>query len=798
MNASLAWLRDFVGTRTPAEKLGEKFRMTSSELEKVIDWDKKFQGLVVGKVLKVIQHPNADRLRVATVDVGSEKRTIVCGASNLEKGQFVVVATPGTTLTPVEMEPFTIQVTEIRGQKSEGMLCGLEEIGVPYSTGERHIYVFETEVTPGTPAAEALFESDSVLDLEITPNRPDLLSHYGLAREIAAFEHLKLTPPPLATISAHQKYERAIRLNLEHHKECARYTGIALDVTVGESPWWLKSRLLRSGIRAINNVVDVTNYVMLELGQPMHAFDLDRIPTKDGEHVLGVRLANNGETIDLLDGTTRALNNQDIIIVDATDKPIDLAGIMGGNESSINSETQHVFLEAATFNGPHVRRTSRRLGLRSEASLRFEKGLDCELADKAIKRAVYLLQQIGNAKIASRFVDSRVHPPVRPHIHLSFEDISRALGVRIAAADCKEILTYLGFELHDLTKSGFTATPPSWRRDVSLPEDIIEELIRIWGFERLPYTLPTGAVKAPQRNASVARKSQIRHALAGVGAHETLHITLTSAKALERCGFNPDQALPVSNPLSSETAYLAPSHVIGMLQDCGGTNSEHEELALFEIGKIFILPSKTYGREHEHLTLLVRTAKNTESAVRALKAMIDRTLDVLAFPAAEYVKTDDLPHGEKGHTLDILTGGVLIGKLSLISNEVVSRHKIRRGREIAVAEVNLDVLLALNPEPAFYVSAPTYPTSERDLTITVAQSVPMADVMSATRDTINSDIVRDWYVANIFTGKPLPDNHKAVTLHLIYNSPERTLSDEEIKQDYDKLEKALQVFTKDL
>jgi phenylalanyl-tRNA synthetase beta chain len=793
MNVSLAWLREFVATRTPAPALGEKFRMTSSECEGVIDWTERFEGLVVGYVEAVQPHPNADKLRVATVNVGSEKATIVCGAANLEKSQTVIVALPGTTINPVGHDQVTIEKAEIRGVTSEGMLCGLEEIGLPLPSG-RNIFVFETEIKPGTPVASALFENDSVIDLEITPNRPDLLSHVGLAREVAAFEGLKLTLPPVATIEPQRSYPVSFSLKLSNHKECLRYSGIAVEVEVKPSPWGMQSRLLRAGIRPINTVVDVTNYVMLELGQPMHAFDVDKLISKDSEFTFEIRLARTGECIELLDGSTRKLTSDDIIITDADDVPIDLAGIMGGKESSISETTTRVFLEAASFNNANIRKTSRRLGLRSEASLRFEKGIDCELTDRALKRALYLLKEIAGAKVISKHVDSRVHPPVRPHIHVSFEDINRILGVRISAGDCKEILHKLGFELQNFTKSGFTVIPPTWRKDVTQLEDIIEELIRIWGYQRLPYTLPAGAVKSPRKNESVSAKYLLRHLLASEGMHETLHLTLTSESALKACAIDPKTALPVRNPLSTESAYLSPSHVIGMLGDCGSVNAGEEELGLFEIGKMFLPPSE----EHEHLTILLRTAKNPEAALRILKATLNRVAQILSLTKFTYRTGKDLPYGEHGQTLDIFSDSTMIGKLSLISDEVVSAHKIRRGRDIFAAEVNLDVLLGIARQVSFYQPVPTFPISERDITVTVPAATPLGELLAVVDTTVNPDIVRDWHVATIFSGKPLPEGSKAITLRLTYNSSERTLSDDEIKAHHTKLEQALHPFTQAL
>ncbi|HSI20617.1 MAG TPA: phenylalanine--tRNA ligase subunit beta [Verrucomicrobiae bacterium] len=790
MNLSLAWLREFVATTTPAFELGEKFRMTSSEAEGLTDWSTKLDNVVVGKVLKVKQHPNADRLRVATVDVGTAKQTIVCGAKNLEEGQHVIVALPGATLQPTTGEPLTIKEAELRGVRSEGMLCALEEIGVPLPS--EGIFVFDEPVKPGTSASKALFEDDAVIDLEITPNRPDLLSHAGLAREVATFERRRLGEVSIASIDMRRPQSIAINLRLSHHKDCFRYSAIALeDVQVKPSPWWMQSRLLRCGIRPINVVVDITNYVMLEVGQPLHAFDADTLMNSEGTCTIGARSALTGEKLAILDDTTRDLAEGDIVIVNGKDEPIGLAGIMGGSGFSIEPTTTRILLEAATFNPARIRKTSRRLGLRSEASLRFEKGLDTELTITALKRAVYLLQELAGAKVASKMVDSCVHSSPRPRIHVSFDRIHQLLGVRISAADCKSILIKLGFQLPSFTKSGFDTVPPSWRRDVTQAEDVIEELIRIWGYDRLPYTLPIGAVKPPARNVSVQTKRLIRHALAAAQYRETLHITFCSAQALEKSGFKPEGALALPNPLSAETAYLSPSHVVGMLNDCGTVNNDQAELQLFEIGKTFLPPHE----EKETLTLLVRTGGTAEQAIRKLKGTLERLCTILSLPEPTYRKGEGAAYAESGHTLDIYVGETLIGTLALVSQEVVTKHKVRRGREIVAAEITLDTLLSLPQESQFYVPMPQYPVSVRDLTVTISPVATFDALLDTIRTTVDPDIVRDWHIADIFTGKSLKEGHKAVTLRLTYNASSRTLSDEEIKVHHTRLEQALQPFT---
>lgn len=782
MNVSLAWLRDFVNTPTPGAELGERFRMTSSECEGVTDWNERLEGLVIGQVTAVEPHPNADRLRVTTVNIGTHTRTIVCGAPNVAKGQYVIVAVPGTTLRPVQGEPLTLKEVEIRGVRSQGMLCALEEIGI--AVPSEGIFVLDEAVKPGTSAATALFENDTVIDLEITPNRPDLLSHLGLAREVATFERLRLNEPSISSLEKN-RLAKAPELQIAGHKECWRYSAVVIEnIQIKSSPWWLQSRLIRCGIRPINIVVDVTNYVMLELGQPLHAFDADSV-TLNGAVKVGVRNAEPREKMLLLDGSERELQPEDIVISGPKGEGLALAGIMGGMSSAITSATTRILLESATFSPSHIRRTSRRLGLRSEASLRFEKGLDPELTVMALKRAANMLQELAGATIATRIADSSSHLSSRTRISLSFDRINQVLGVRISAADCKSILSKLGFQLPVLTKSSFEAIPPSWRRDVTQAEDVIEELIRIWGFERLPATLPVGAVKAPQPSAAFTMKESIRKTLAAAGFHETIHNPFCSTAQLERLQLNPKEAISLPNPLSQEGSHLVPNHLVGMLQTCAGTNTAYEELGLFEIGSVFSSPAQ----ETVRLTVLARTSSNPETAISRLKAALHQVTRVIRLPHPVYSTYNRLPYAQA--TSEIKVAEEVIGTLTVIDSDVIAAHKIRRGRTMVALEINLEPLFKLEPHSRFYQAPSLYPTSTQDCTITITEGIEIATLEAAIAKAADTAVVQQWWVQDIYQGKPLATGERSVTFRFVLGSYERTLEESEIKTELAKLEKAL-------
>lgn len=788
MKIAYAWLTEYVNTTTPPLELGERLQMTSSALEEVIDWGAPLKGLVTGIVKNVIQHPNADRLRIATVEVGDTLREIVCGAPNLAEGQHVVVALPGTVITPSKGQPITIQESTIRGHLSQGMLCAADEFGVELA-GETGILVLPSSVGSGIPLTQFFEFADSSLDLEITANRPDLYSYIGLAREIAAFEKRSLLEPAIATLevdSSHLAFPLTIEVS--NSQLCQRYSALCLDgITVGPSPLWLQLRLLHSGIRPINTVVDIGNYVMLEFGQPLHTFDLDRLLGISSS--LEVRSAQPNESLELLDGRTLALREQDIVIV-AGSTPVALAGIMGGESTSITPTTTRVLLESATFHAASIRRTGRAHGLRTDASARFEKGLDPEITVAALKRAAYLLQQVAGGHICSTLHDSypQRSRTERPRIHLSFARIQQVLGVHISAAETKSILHKLGFQLPMLTKSSFEAVPPSWRRDITLPEDIIEELVRLWGFERLPDSLPSGTITPPFPNTDYEISMQLRHRLAALGMWETRHQPFASLRMLEQLSIPLENAIKLPEPLSKENEYLIPSLAVPLLHNLAGINSRYTQLALFEIGNIFS-PPRT---EKTQLAMVWRSTANTETVYRQAKMVLGEIARLLAIAPIEFSPSNDTENTlSSTGVLQLQSGGVSIGKLGQVSLQTIQALKIRAGKSIVIAFIDFNTLLHLPQHNPVFSIPSSFPTIERDVTIVVAADMHMQEVTGVLLAHVQPLLIsRD--IKEIYRGIPLANEVKSVTLHLIYSSLERTLTDTEISSDLQRLTEALQ------
>jgi phenylalanyl-tRNA synthetase beta chain len=556
----------------------------------------------------------------------------------------------------------------------------------------------------------------------------------------------------------------------------------------------MQSRLLLSGLKPINNIVDTLNYVMVELGQPLHAFDFEKLPAlKSNRKEITARPADEGEVMLGLDGVLYTMKYGDIVIVDSLNTPIALAGIIGGQDSAISDSTTKVVIEAATFLGPQIRRTSRAHGVRTEASTRFEKGLDPELTVRALKRVVYLLnEQFGEIR-CSQITD--VYPSSKreiPRLHVTFDEVQQVIGVHISSAETKVILQKLGFQISHFSKSSFAVSPPTWRADIKLKEDIIEELVRIWGYDRIPATLPSGPVKAPIPNQSFVRKQQVRHLLAQLGGHETIHQTLCSLDALKRSGYSADQAISIPHPLSQETEHLIPSHLVPFLQNLGGVNSLETEITLFEIGHVFMPP---YA-EDERLSIIWRSSGEGELLYQRAKMALARLSGVLQLPTDftfNYPEQGgEYPAALEGKSVvEILSASAVVGHLGLLKTSVLDAWKIRSGRTMLFMELSLKNILAIPSKPRLFVEPPLFPGSERDLSFVVDRSLAVALVEQAVQDAMDTTICQSAKITNIYTGKPIPDDKKSVTFHFTYNALTRTLTDEEIQKDQDTVIKAL-------
>ncbi len=791
MLLSYNWLSEYVDlTGISPEDLAERLTFAGIEVEAVHARNTGFTQVVVGHVKEVEPHPNADRLRVCTVDVGEEEPlSIVCGAANVAPGQYVPVALVGARLPG----GIKIKRTKLRGVLSEGMICSAQELGIPEKVVAKNqvegiLVLPKTDV--GTDVDKLLGLDDYVLELELTPNRADCLSMWGLAYEVAAIldRKLKLEQPP--QILPEEK-EIPVELILDAKKECPTYAAqIVSGIKIAPSPQWMQNRLMAAGIRPINNVVDITNYVMLEMGQPLHAFDLDKL----AEPMIRVRLAHPGETVTTLDGVTRACPEGTLLITDGS-KPIAIAGVMGGHNSEVTSKTTTVLLESALFDPGLVRTTSRTLGLRTEASNRFEKGVDPERILLALRRAVQLLVEIAGGTVISRETVEVQEDVEDITIQLRHERLTRLLGVQLKAEEVEEIFRRLRFSVKTVDH-GYRVEVPTRRLDITQEVDLIEEVGRLYGYDRIPATLPWGTQSTGGLSKEQRLQRTIRHLMLGLGFSETITYTLTSPEELRKVG-RLGQDLPLirlSLPMSDERTVLRTSLLPHLIQTARyNVHRQQENIALFEMGHVFITQEKQLSKlPEERLELAALITGNREpihwqgipSKVDffMVKGMLEFLFTRLGVEGITYHGTE-IEGFHPGRTAEIRLDDRLVGLLGQLHPEVSKAHDLD---ETYVFQLELLPLFKAAGRKIHFSPLPRYPEVTRDLAIVVDADLPAAEI----KETIYSEageLLKTITVFDLFSGEQIEAGKKSIAFNLVFQHPERTLTDDEVNQLHNKI-----------
>jgi phenylalanyl-tRNA synthetase beta chain len=740
MRVPLSWLREYADPGVPAETIADRLSVSTCEVERVIrrgvpDAGGNLGRFRVGRVLSAEKHPNADRLQLCVVDVGErEPSQIVCGAWNFGAGATVAVALPGATLP----NGVTLERRELRGQVSEGMILAEDEVDL----GADHdgIMLLPDELDPGTPLADVLPLVEEILEVETTGNRPDLLSIYGLAREVAALFDVPLAPSP--GVEPERAGDETIRVDVEDWERCPRYLArLFRDVAIGPSPVWLKARVLAAGMRPISNVVDVTNYVMLALGSPLHAFDHDTL----AGGAVGVRRARDGEEIHTLDGQLRRLDARDIVIKDA-ERAIALAAIMGGQETEVTETTTSVLLEAANFEPIGILRTSERLGLRTEGSNRWEKGVDPYVAEDAARLASQLIVETAGARWVGE-TDAHHGLPERPVVTLRPGRTSALLGLDVPAERQRGILSALGFEL-----DGDAVTVPTWRsRDVTREADLIEEVAR-FVLDEVPFTLPARRDAIGRLTREQQLRRTVEDVLVGCGLCEAYTPSLVAD--------DPDgAALRLSLPLSIDQSVLRTT-LLPSLLSVAERNREvgNEGVALFEIARVYLPSGEQLPIERW------RAAGVVEGAYADAKGVVDTLLDALKIEAA-------VERGE--HAL------LHPGKTGRLSQGWVGEVHPAVGRGWAAFELDLADLAAAMPERVLYEDVITYPSVLQDLAFVVDETLSAAELLAAIR-AAGGDLLREARVFDEYRGEQIGAGKRSLAFRVAFGSPERTLTDEDV------------------
>ena len=796
--ASYDWLKQYVDLSGSIDTFAEKLSVAGPSVEHVFPQGELLKGIYAGKILRIEKHPDPQvtKLQVAYVDLGAvqkEPLKIVCGGSNIAEGQWVAVATIGSFVRwHGEGEPVELTPAEIRGVPSEGMICGANEIGLfdAFPHAEREILDLGKELgdgavgkfRAGAPLADVLgLAGDHVMDIEVTTNRPDLMGMLGLAREASAILKKPLTwkPSQLPKPASGKKNEEktaAVSVHVREKKLCPRYMAARIDgVTVKPSPWWLKRRLISAGLRPINNLVDITNFVLLELGQPMHVFDAEKL---EGQKII-VRRAVAGETIQALDGKNYPLDENMVVIADAV-KPVAIAGVMGGDGSAVGSGTRSIVFEAATFDALSVRRTSRKLNLFSDSQLRFEKGLSSEAPTSALARAVELCLELAGGTLIAAPTDvvQERYKPLRYSV--TIEQASQLIGVTIPAKEMADTLKRLGFIVKADAKK-LTADVPWWRdHDIEDGRDLVEEIARIYGYHRIPAIFPSHITnRAP--DAGLIWEQRMRQFAKSAGLTGIYTYSFVSRSLLEKTGYDPAHMLRIQNPLSEDFEFMRSSLLPSMIQTVVENQERDRFQSLFELAHIY--PRKIGetadgvwrdlpDEQSEFVAAFLRPGVSWKEA----KGFADGFLKELGITGVAWKRVTDDDFWHPGRTVHAFVGPSLVATIGELHPRLAEAFKIE-GR-LSLVSMDVPELLMHATTAKHYVPAPLFPEAKRDVALIVDRKVEVADLLSRMRAT--TDVLREAEWFDTYEGKGVAEGKKSVAFHLTFGRSDRTLETAEV------------------
>ncbi|WP_297793437.1 phenylalanine--tRNA ligase subunit beta [uncultured Eudoraea sp.] len=803
MKISYNWLKQFLKIDWEAEKTGELLTNLGLEVEGISKFESipgALEGVVVGHVISCEKHPNADRLKLTKVDIGLENPVqIICGAPNVAEGQKVAVATIGTTLYSNDGESLVIKKGKIRGAESHGMICAEDELGL----GESHegIMVLNDVLTPGTPCSEVFeIEKDEVFEIGLTPNRADAMSHYGVARDLKAGLkqrdiHTELITPSVSTFNVENRSLK-ITVSVEDNNLAPRYCGVTLsNLIVQPSPDWLKNRLRAIGLSPINNVVDATNYVLHELGQPLHAFDADRI---HGKKII-VKTMPPGTKFMTLDGEERILDKEDLMICDG-EKPMCIAGVFGGINTGVTENTSSIFLESAYFDPISIRKTAKRHGLNTDASFRFERGVDINNTDYSLRRAALLIREIAGGDITSDIVDLYPRKKDDYQVFLSFERIDGLIGQKIPRDTVKSILASLDIQVKNSTESGLGLLIPFYRIDVQREVDVIEEILRVYGYNNIDFK--------EKLNASIATSTRfedhklqklIGDILASRGFYEILTNSLTSPDYDEFLGKNSEKSrVSMLNPLSSDLSVLRQSMLFSALDAVSyNINRKNPNLNFFEFGKTYQNVSSAFI-ENKHLSLTITGNRNENSWIYPsrptdfyfLKAAVEQVLKRLGITNYESVSSQSVIFHEG---LCLKEGKSELVNLGMVQDTILKAFDIKQ--KVYYADFNWDVLLEIiSHDKTVFQSIPRYPEVKRDLALLLDTAVSFEEIKTIAFNT-EKKLLKNITLFDVYTGENLPAEKKSYAVGFTIQDEKKTLTDKQIDRIMKKLQ---QRFEKEL
>lgn len=796
MLVSYKWLNEYVDLKdiTPTE-LADRLSLTGIEVEGLESPEEGLKKIVVGDVKECVPHPDSDHLSICQIDIGEEELSqIVCGAPNIKAGVKVIVALPGSRIGG----NVKIKKGKMRGQVSNGMVCSLQELGygesvIPKEYAEGIYYMPENAVA-GEPVFSYLEMDDTIIDLSITPNRADALSIRGVAHEVAAIYNKEANFPSVKLAEAAEKASDKINVSVEDKNDAPHYEiRIIENVKIGPSPQWLQNRLMNEGIRPISNVVDITNYILLLFGQPLHAFDYDKLGSKE----IHVRRAKQDEPFTTLDSVERTLNPENIVITNG-DVPVALAGVMGGLDSEISAETTTVALEMAMFDHTSVRRTSQSYNLRSEASMRFEKGINQGEISLAGEVAAAMIAELAQGTVLNGSVKGSEVEAKNIEVSTKLENVNRFLGTDLTQEQVNEIFAALGFET--TVEAGVTTVSvPPRRWDITIEADLMEEIARIYGYNNLPSTLPEGQTVAGFLTESQKATRKVRNLLEGSGLSEAISYALTTETKAQQFLIGESRVTRVAWPMSEDRSTMRLNLISGLLEDLAyNVARKNNDVAFYEIGHVFYQnndPQKDLPIEQDHVAIAVTgniadkswAAKAEPCDYYTIKGMVEELVEGLGLTEEISYRSIKMPEMHPGQTAGIYLAEELIGFVGQVHPKTASSYELKA---TYVAEINLEALIGYEQAPLVFEAVSKYPAVSRDIAMLVDETSANAEISSVIREAAGK-FLTNVQVFDVYQGKNIESGKKSMAYSLTFVNPEATLTDEEINRAMEKVVKNL-------
>ncbi|MGM9973526.1 MAG: phenylalanine--tRNA ligase subunit beta [Clostridiaceae bacterium] len=785
MKVPYKWLKDYVQVDISPEELADKLTLSGSKVEEIIVEGEEIENVVTGLIESIEPHPDADKLVICQLNINKDELVqIVTGANNMKVGDIVPVALHGASLP----NGLKIKKGKLRGVVSNGMMCSEEELGIPTEEPVHGLMILPVDTPIGRDIKQVLGLNNEVIDFEITSNRPDCLSIIGIARETAATLNEKYILPNCSyNPSSSENIKEYLKVEIKDDKNCRRYVARGVkNVRIEPSPSWMQERLLAAGVRPINNIVDITNFVMLELGQPMHAFDRREIKSD----IIVVDRADAGEGFTTLDGIERKLDDTVLCIKD-NDTTIGLAGIMGGLDSEIKEDTTEVIFESANFDGTNIRINSKKLGLRTEASLRFEKDIDPELAMMAIDRACYLVEELKAGEVVQGTIDIYPSPQDKKLLEVSAQWINEFLGTEISHDAMVDYLNRLDISTK-LQEGILKIEVPSFRIDLAIKEDIAEEIARIYGYDNIPTTISKSLTYKEVKSSKQIADELVISTMIASGLYQSISYSFVSTKSLDKIKTTEDSLLRdmivIRNPLGEDYSRMRTTTIPSMLEALARNYSRSiEEVRLFEMGKIYIKNNNELQLPKENNILTIGLYGNADYF--DLKGIIENLLEAMGIAKYSFKRLEENPAYHPGKTAEIYSGKNLLGILGEIHPDVADNY----GIEVPcyIAEINLDELYALADLVKKYKALPKYPAVTRDLALLVDEELLVQDIEDTIRGQ-GGNILESIKLFDVYKGKQIPEGKKSVAYSLVYRAENRTLEEKDVNKVHNKILKALE------